>query len=112
MYIKKRLVKDLLTTHNKHQHITFSFCVRRQTKLIAVYRDDNPKRSQQITRNHLKTDSPSSPPQYFLSMLSTVPSMAFPTICKDSNLGLPDHQKEKYQDLEYRTTFRNSRENI
>lgn len=46
------------------------------------------------TRNQRKTDSPSSPPQYFLSTLSLVLSTATPTICRESNLGLPDNQLE------------------
>ena len=51
------------------------------------------KQSQIITRNQRKTESPSSPPQYLLSTLKIVPSTASPTICRASNLGLPDHQE-------------------
>lgn len=42
------------------------------------------------TRNQRKTESPSSPPQYFLSTLSIVPSTAAPTIRRESNFGLPN----------------------
>lgn len=50
------------------------------------------------TRNHRKIDSPSSPPQYIFSTFSVVPSITFPIICRESNLGLPaDHAVCSFQ---------------
>jgi len=68
---------------------TMAVCLQNMRRLLSPY-----MHKEKSTRNQQKTEFPSSPPQYFLSTRSEVPSIAFPTICRESNLGLPNHQRQ------------------